>query len=92
MPSTFSTISSGTSLPALRSVGSINRPESPHSGSAATVGCVISRMCLSHLFLTLDKWAEFYDRFHHVVPADCLPARGLTIPPSLLLRTDDVAQ
>ena len=28
-------------------------------------------MCLSRLFLTLDKWAEFYARFHHVVPADC---------------------
>lgn len=40
---------------------------------AATIGCV-NRMCLAHLFLTLDKWAEFYDRFHHVVPADCRSA------------------
>jgi len=30
-----------------------------------------NRMCLSHLFLTLDKWAEFYNRFHKVIPDDC---------------------
>jgi hypothetical protein len=40
--------------------------------SAITAGCV-NRMCLSHLFLTLQKWTEFYERFHHVVPADCRP-------------------
>ncbi len=38
--------------------------------SPATIACV-NRMCLSYLFLTLDQWAEFYDRFHFVIPADC---------------------
>ncbi len=38
--------------------------------SPATIDCA-NRMCLSYLFLTLVKWTEFYDRFHHVIPADC---------------------
>ena len=28
-------------------------------------------MSLSYLFLTLDKWTEFYERFHDVIPDDC---------------------
>lgn len=35
-----------------------------------TVACV-DRFSLGYLFLTLDKWTEFYDRFHHVIPDDC---------------------
>jgi hypothetical protein len=35
-----------------------------------TVACV-NRLSLGYLFLTLDKWAEFYDRFHDVIPDDC---------------------
>ena len=38
--------------------------------SRTTVACV-NRMSLAYLFLTLDKWTEFYDRFHHVIPDDC---------------------
>ncbi len=38
--------------------------------SPATIACV-NRMCLSYLFLILDKWEEFCDRFHGVIPDDC---------------------
>ncbi len=38
--------------------------------SPVTFACV-NRMCLFYLFLTLDKWAEFYDHFHFVIPEDC---------------------
>lgn len=34
------------------------------------IGCA-NRICLSYLILTLDKWAEFYNRFHKVIPDDC---------------------
>lgn len=46
---------------------------SSNNMSAATLGCV-NRMCLSHLLLALDKWSEFYDHFHRVIPDDCRPA------------------
>ena len=36
----------------------------------STVACV-DRFSLGYLFLTLDKWTEFYDRFHRVIPDDC---------------------
>jgi hypothetical protein len=48
-------------------------PRISNLASATTIGCV-NRMCLSHLFLTLDKWEEFYNRFHRVVPTDCRAA------------------
>jgi hypothetical protein len=48
-------------------------PKVARLASAATIGCV-NRMCLFHLILTLDKWSEFYGRFHHIVPADCRDA------------------
>ena len=38
--------------------------------SVATISCV-DRMSLAYLILTLDKWTEFYDRFHCVIPEDC---------------------
>lgn len=31
----------------------------------------IARMCYFHLILLLAKWAEFYDRYASVIPADC---------------------
>ena len=31
---------------------------------------VIYRLCMSYLLLTLDKWLEFYDRYHKLIPAD----------------------
>lgn len=34
----------------------------------------VHRMCLSYLFLTLDKWSEFYRRFNSIIPSDCKPA------------------
>lgn len=30
----------------------------------------INKMCLSHLVLGLTKWAEFYKRFHHLIPSE----------------------
>src|SRR5262245_32312936 len=32
---------------------------------------VIYRISLSYLFLTLDKWSQFYDRFSAIIPSDC---------------------
>lgn len=31
----------------------------------------IARMCYFHLILLLAKWAEFYDKYRSVIPADC---------------------
>lgn len=45
-------------------------PSVNQKASSTTVACV-NRMCLAYLFLTLDKWNEFYRRFHHVLPSDC---------------------
>lgn len=30
----------------------------------------INKMCVSHLVLGLNKWAEFYDRFHDLIPSE----------------------
>lgn len=30
----------------------------------------VNKMCVSHLVLGLTKWAEFYDRFHDLIPAE----------------------
>jgi hypothetical protein len=30
----------------------------------------INKMCLSHLILGLTKWAEFYDKFHDLIPSE----------------------
>lgn len=34
----------------------------------------INRMCLSHIFLTLYKWLEFYERYNKIIPRDCIPS------------------
>lgn len=28
----------------------------------------IQKMCFSHIILTLAKWLEFYDHYHHIIP------------------------
>jgi len=45
-------------------------PDVTSKVSSTTVACV-NRMSLGYLFLTLDKWTEFYERFRHVIPDDC---------------------
>ena len=45
-------------------------PAVTSKASPSTIGCA-NRMCTSYLFLTLVKWTEFYERFHHVIPEDC---------------------
>jgi hypothetical protein len=35
---------------------------------------ILRRMCLSHLVVTLSKWAEVYDRYRDVLPDDVLKA------------------
>jgi len=55
--------------------------ESP--GFASKIGVsthlVLRRMCLSHLVVTLSKWAELYDRYKAVIPSEtreaCLKLR-----------------
>jgi hypothetical protein len=55
--------------------------ESP--GFASKIGentqLILRRMCLSHLVVTLSKWAELYDRYKAVIPnetrAACLELR-----------------
>lgn len=41
-----------------------------NQASSAPHGAV-NRMCLSYLFLTLDKWDEFYRHFHPIIPDSC---------------------
>jgi len=36
----------------------------------ASTLATIRRMCLSHLIITLSKWAELYDRYKAVIPKD----------------------
>jgi len=42
------------------------------SGFASKIGAntqmILRRMCLSHLVVTLSKWAELYDRYKVVIP------------------------
>lgn len=48
------------------------------STGQANASAAVSRMALSYLFLTLDKWIEFYERFGRVIPEDCRePAKVL---------------
>ncbi len=35
---------------------------------------ILRRMCLSHLIVTLSKWAELYDQYKAVIPADARSA------------------
>lgn len=30
----------------------------------------VHRLCMSYLLVTLDKWLEFYDRYHGLIPSD----------------------
>jgi hypothetical protein len=32
----------------------------------------LARMCYFHIILLLAKWAEFYDKYRSVIPADCI--------------------
>ena len=34
----------------------------------------LRRMCLSHIIVTLSKWAELYDRYKALIPPDTKPA------------------
>lgn len=47
--------------------------QSPCATSKASPAVIasVNRMCFSYLILTLDKWAEFYDRLRYVIPEDC---------------------
>ena len=50
--------------------------ESP--GFASKIGVntqmILRRMCLSHLVVTLSKWAELYDRYKAVIPSEARAA------------------
>ena len=37
-------------------------------------GLALWRMCLSHLVITLSKWAELYDRYKAIIPRDARQA------------------
>ena len=42
-----------------------------NSGSVTAEQLVaINKMCLSHLILELTKWAEFYKKFHYLIPIE----------------------
>jgi len=44
------------------------------SKTSQNMQLIIRRMCLSHLIVTLSKWAELYDRYKAVIPGDTRPA------------------
>lgn len=43
-----------------------------HNSGSVTAGQLVgvNKMCLSHLILGLTKWAEFYKKFHDLIPSE----------------------